>query len=121
MTASVQTEVMEAGHLIKMTWGEVATADDMRTAFDDLIAALDRAPHFVLVDLSNNQQMNVSRTVFEAIRAYRHANLRRWLVVGANDIARTVGATLATLTARHNIMWFDTVDEAVRYADMHRF
>ncbi|MBN1964160.1 MAG: hypothetical protein JW910_05915 [Anaerolineae bacterium] len=117
MTAqpTVHVEPIPGCPALKMTWQQHVRDEDVKTAFEDIIAALEarEAPLFVIVDLLSNPRFPLRTTVQEASSAYRDRRLAAWLIVGSNWMARMVEGSLSRLTGRHNVYWYESEAEAL--------
>lgn len=110
---TVWSERIEELDAIKMVWGKRIEVDEMRVAFNDVVAYLNRAdaPQCVIVDVSSNPRFPIIDTVIHCLAGpFKHPMLSEWLVIGGNDGARTIGNMLMRVSGRANIKWFD--DEA---------
>lgn len=109
------------GHpALVMYWPRVIERESIKTAFHKIVEALDTSevPLYIIVDLQANPDFPMTDTIQGAyFGPYRHANLAEWLVVNTNILGRMIGNTLASITRRHNIKWFDTMEEAVRHLE----
>ena len=114
---TVTVEPIEGHNALRMTWQHQVDEHDVKTAFQQITQALESAdaPLYIVVDLLNDPRFPLRATVGEAVKAYRHPSLAAWLIVGSNRLAKTVEATLAALTRRKNVYWFDTEPEALAY------
>ena len=110
---TVWAERIEELDAIKMVWGKRIDVEEMRKAFSDVVAYLNRAdaPQCVIVDVSSNPRFPIIDTVIHCLAGpFKHPMLNEWLVIGGNDGARTIGNMLMRVSGRANIKWFD--DEA---------
>jgi len=115
---SVHVEVLNT-QVIKMTWQHRVNEIDVGRAFDKINQLLNEndGPRFVLVDISAKPQFPLMTTVHSAVAGpYRNPRLREWLIVGSNRLAHMVEKTLASVTNRRNVVWFNTEADALAYA-----
>jgi hypothetical protein len=111
---------LEGQPTLVMRWPRVIARDSIKTAFHEIVQALDESnvPLYIIVDLQANPDFPMTDTIQGAyFGPYRHPNLAEWLVVGTNILGRMIGNTLSSITRRHNIKWFDTMEEALGHLD----
>jgi hypothetical protein len=99
-----------------MTCPRLIERESIKEAFRTLVTALDNtdAPLYILVDLHANPDFPMTETIQGAyFGPFRHLYLAEWLVVNSNILGRMIGNTLASITRRDNIRWFDTTEEAI--------
>lgn len=100
-----------------MTWQAKIDPQDVKTAFgviDRVLASAD-GPVYVVVDLLLNPQFPLSDTMFSALSSYSHPLLAEWLIVGGSRGARAIESFLSRVTGRHNVLWFDSMEEALAH------
>jgi len=105
---------------ILMAWAKVVTHLDVKEAFKEVDAILNKAEQemFVVVDISTNPNFPITATVTGALFGpYRNPKLREWLIVGSNAMAHSIERTLANITGRSNVRWFTTQAEAYVYVE----
>jgi hypothetical protein len=114
---TVYVEPLDNHHAVKMIWQHQIVARDLRTAFGQIGEALAQTdePLYVIVDLQSNPQFPIRATVEEALPAYRHPNLKAWLILGHNRIGKLIESTLTALTRRQNVYWFNSEADAIAY------
>lgn len=101
-----------------MRWPRVIERESIKEAFRTIVSALDASdvPMYVVVDLHANPDFPMTDTIQGAyFGPYRHEMLAEWLVVNTNILGRMIGNTLSSITRRHNIKWFDTMEEALTH------
>ncbi len=120
--APVTVTPIEGQPAFLMTWPHIVDKESIRSAFRDIMDGLDTTdkPLYVVVDLRNNPDFPMTETIQGAYWGpFRHYRLAEWLVVSTNVLGRMIGHTLATITRRNNIKWFETMEEAMLYLQEH--
>ena len=118
----VTTTPIEGQPALLMKWPRSVDKESIRTAFRGIMDVLDATgePIYVIVDLRDDPDFPMTETIQSAYWGpFRHHRLAEWLVVSTNVLGRMIGHTLATITRRNNIKWFDTMDEAMAYLHEH--
>lgn len=108
---------------ILMVWADVVTPLDVKEAFKEVDAILNKAEQemFVVVDISTNPNFPLSATISGALFGpYRNPKLREWLIVGSNAMAHSIERTLANIARRSNVRWFTTQAEAYAYVEQSK-
>lgn len=103
---------------IRMTWAHVVRAEDVRPAFETIVAMLNSSstPLAVLVDITSEPDFPLVETMTQAlIGPYQHANLSEWLIVGVTSKAHIIEEFLVKVTGRENVRWFDSESAALCY------
>lgn len=116
---TVFVEEFYPDRILKMVWQSHVRTEDVDQTFEEIAQYLDDSPNpiCIIVDLTANPHIPMHQTVFRAINVQRHPNLKRWVVLGKNQIARMIGNSLMNITNRNNIEWFTNFDEFYAYLD----
>lgn len=116
--APVTVTLIDGSPALLMSWPRIIERDSIKEAFRTIVTSLDASdvPMYVVVDLHANPDFPMTDTIQGAyFGPYRHPMLSEWLVVNTNILGRMIGNTLSSITRRHNIKWFDTMEEALDY------
>jgi hypothetical protein len=103
---------------VLMTWQRQVQTEDVKVAFSQIMDHLKQkqTPLYVVVDILRNPNFPVGTTITAALLGpYRHPDLAAWLVVGSNWMAKSIERALANVTGRKNVLWFDTMEAALRH------
>lgn len=104
--------------VIKMIWASRINDNDVRQSFKEIDKVLSAAarPMFVVVDISADPKFPLTATLTGALFGpQRNPNLREWLVIGSNDIAKFIDRTLTAITHRNLVRWFKNEAEVTAY------
>ncbi len=118
--STVTIEHIEQRNCICMKWDRHVNALDVDTAFSEITKILYQSPipMYVIVDLRRDPNFPIGVTLKGAFFGpYRDSKLEEWLIISSNPAARVIERTLASVTGRHNVHWFDTEDEAMAYLE----
>ncbi len=77
-------------------------------------------PVDVIADVRQLQRMYGNVMEMRRSPAFRHANMNRLVIVGANPLLEKVVKAIFTMTQFKNAYFCRSVDEAMRYIEAHR-
>lgn len=118
MNRTVRVEALSDLNAVMMIWEHEIHKGDTTAAFQHLMQYLAEAeqPLSVIVDLRQNPAFLIEETFAGALNGpFRHKMLKEWLVVGAGAVARGIGLGLSMIANRHNIRWYDTMEDVMAY------
>jgi hypothetical protein len=118
--ATVRVEPLEGKNALKMIWQRQVIEQDVREAFQVINTCLNEADGqmWVMVDLLSNPNFPLGATIQGALCGpYRNPKLREWLIIGSNPLARVIARTLAGVTGKSNVRWFDTEADGLAYLE----
>ncbi|GAB4571673.1 MAG: hypothetical protein Kow0077_08990 [Anaerolineae bacterium] len=117
-TPSVSVEPLLGYPALLVTWQYQIVPEEMAAAFQTIREIFDSVDRkmFVVMDLTNNPQLEVLEVVTHATPVFKHPRSAKWLFVGQSGLGRVVESKLISLTRRDSaVIWFDTLDEAFDY------
>ena len=105
---------------LRMVWRKDVLKSDVTSAFQQIETKLQNTdqPLFVIVDITAKPNFPLAATINAAMFGpYRNPQLKEWLIVGTNTMAKSIERVLAGSIGRKNVRWFETEDAALAYLE----
>lgn len=103
-----------------MVWSKYPTSEDVKLAFAHVTHILNAShqPMYVIVDIRSNPKFPFASTLQGASFGPQiSANFLGWLVIGTSLTARFIDHTLASMTGKFLVHWFQTEEQAASFID----
>ena len=119
--STISVDSINNPHALRMVWHQDVQKSDVTWAFQQIETRLRNTdqPLYVIVDITAKPNFPLAATINAAMFGpYRNPQLKEWLIVGTNTMAKSIERVLAGSMGRKNVRWFETEDAALAYLEI---